>query len=317
MDLTIKTSSNQNIQLVSGAPSGVTYNLPGSNSWSAQTGHGSIYIEEIQTGPYTIRYSFFHFIKKITLYFRTFQPLAGVRIAASKCKWNIALPGEDSVTVKQNQFILLSPGIKGEKIVFEKGQEYHGIEILCNPSKLKELMDLFPGIAEFVGDGEENSTIFLQNRPVLAPHTALDIINSRPDFRSEQMLHELFRYLMGKIVEQMDEELPTHEEIKAVNKAVRLILKDIKVHHLIPTIARKVNLNEYRLKYVFRQIFKTSIFQFLLTVRMEKAKELLQNTSKSMDEIAKLCGYRHLTSFITAFHKFYNYTPRTVRKTAL
>ena len=118
--------------------------------------------------------------------------------------------GGDAVKLQQNQFVLFSPGVKGEKIVFEKGQEYHGVEVLCDPNKLRELMDLFTGIAEFVTDGEENNNVFLQNRPLLAPHTALDIISGRPDFRSEHLLHELFNYLKMKVVEQMEEEVPTN-----------------------------------------------------------------------------------------------------------
>jgi AraC family transcriptional regulator, arabinose operon regulatory protein len=47
---------------------------------------------------------------------------------------------------------------------------------------------------------------------------------------------------------------------------------------------------------------------------MEKAKFLLQHTNMSMTEIAKACGYRYLTSFITTFRKFYGYTPRAVKR---
>jgi hypothetical protein len=58
------------------------------------------------------------------------------------------------VKVRENQFVLFSPGTKGEKIVFEKGQPYRGIEILCDPEKLHELMNKFPGIGEYLGDGK-------------------------------------------------------------------------------------------------------------------------------------------------------------------
>ena len=154
MDLTIKTSSNQNILLEPGVPSGVTFNLPGSRSYRSETENGSIYYEELSSGPFTFRYSIFHFIKKITLYLRQQKPYAGVRIAVEN-RWNVALNGEDPITVRQNHFVLFSPGNKGEKMVFEKNQQYRGIEILCDPEKMTELMNLYPGIAEFVGDGEE------------------------------------------------------------------------------------------------------------------------------------------------------------------
>jgi AraC-like DNA-binding protein len=57
--------------------------------------------------------------------------------------------------------------------------------------------------------------------------------------------------------------------------------------HDIPSIANKVKLNDNRLKYVFSQVFKISIYQFLLGARMEKAKLMLQQTNATMKEIVK------------------------------
>jgi hypothetical protein len=150
MDLTIKTANNQNLVFVPSVSSGEYFNLPCSNFWYAETEHGQIYFQEKQAGPFTIRLSLLLFIRKITLYFSSQTPKAGVRIDL-KSGWNVGLPGEKTVKVRKNQFVLFSPRAKREKMVFEKDQPYRGIKVLCGPRKLYELMDLFPGISKYVG----------------------------------------------------------------------------------------------------------------------------------------------------------------------
>jgi AraC-like DNA-binding protein len=312
MDLTIKTTNNQELLFIPGVSPGDYYNLPGSESWYSETEHGNIYFQEKQAGPFTIRLSLLQFIKKCTLYFRSHTPRSGVRIALEN-RWNVGLLSGETVTLRENQFVLFSPGIRGEKMVFEKDQQYRGIEILCDPSKMDDLMDLFPGIAEYVGDGEENS-IFLQKKPVWAPDRALDMVKELVGLNTDDNLFILMNFLLMQVEHVMEERLPTIDEIEAAGRAEKLILKDIKVHHGIPSIANKVKLNENRLKYVFRHVFKKSIYQYLLGARMTKAKFLLQHTDAPMEEIARDCGYRYLTSFITTFRKYYGYTPRSVRR---
>jgi AraC-like DNA-binding protein len=312
MDLTIRKSNNQSILLRPGVSAGDYYELPGAKSWYSETEYGNLYFQEKKAGSFTIRLSLLQFIKKVTLYFRNQQPMAGVRIAL-KNRWNVGLWGQDMVMLRENQFVLFSPGTKGEKMLFEKDQVYRGVEVLCDPEKLGNLMDLFPGIAEYVGDGEDNS-IFLQKKPAWVPDRALNMLDELIDNDKDDNFFNLMSFLLMQVEHVLGERLPTIEEIEAANKAGKLILEDITVHQRIPTIATRVNLNESRLKYVFRHVFKTSIYQYLLGARMSKAKFLLQHSNATMAEIAKACGYRHLTNFLTAFHRFYGYTPKSVRR---
>src|SRR5689334_396373 len=135
MTLTIKTTNNQNLILIPGVSAGDYYELPGSKSWYSNTEYGNIYFQESHTGPFTIRLSLLQIFKKITLYFRNQTPQAGVRIALEN-NWNVALYGGNAINLRENQFVLFSPGIKGEKMEFEKDQVYRGIEVLCDREKL-------------------------------------------------------------------------------------------------------------------------------------------------------------------------------------
>jgi AraC family transcriptional activator of pyochelin receptor len=103
-------------------------------------------------------------------------------------------------------------------------------------------------------------------------------------------------------------------EKDAVFNARDIILTDLKQHFTIRQISEQVQLNEFKLKAGFKQLFGTGMFECLLRARMEKAKKLLIETDKPMKEIASLTGYEFLTSFITAFRKYFDYTPGSLRR---
>jgi AraC-like DNA-binding protein len=313
IDLNIKTSTNEKIVLENFRPSNVSFRLPAGETWAASNELGTICFEEMQTGDFTIRSSSIQLRKKMTLYFCSEEPLAGMRIAV-KNPWRFGLSGNDKMKLQKNQYVLFYPGKKGEKAVFEKDKEYQSFEVFCKPQKLAEELRLCPFIANFL----DNKTInqpFIHPKPLWVPHKVIEMLHELPGKKVGNDLRTLFYYLMEQMNITLDEDLPLMREVLAVRAAREIIIKDVSVHHTIDKIARKVELNEFRLKYVFKKVFGTSIYQYLLNERMQKAKFLLENTDKSMKEVAEQTGYRFLTSFITSFHKFYNYTPRMVKRT--
>lgn len=82
----------------------------------------------------------------------------------------------------------------------------------------------------------------------------------------------------------------------------------------IEGLAIEVGLNRTKLQYGFKQVFGVSIYDFQLQKRMEKAKQLLQKTEKSIKEIARLTGYKSTSSFSQAFKKASGIAPLAWRK---
>jgi AraC-like DNA-binding protein len=106
----------------------------------------------------------------------------------------------------------------------------------------------------------------------------------------------------------------TQKENDSLYKARDIIMADITKHFSIREISQKVQLNEFKLKTGFKQVFGTGIFEYLLKIRMEKAYQLLIETDKPIKEIASIAGYDYLTNFITAFRKHFAQTPKEVRR---
>jgi AraC family transcriptional regulator len=64
----------------------------------------------------------------------------------------------------------------------------------------------------------------------------------------------------------------------------------------------------------FRRSFGISAHQYLIRLRVERAKTLLANTSKPFAEIAQLCGFCDQSAFARAFTRVERLTPSLWRK---
>jgi len=102
-------------------------------------------------------------------------------------------------------------------------------------------------------------------------------------------------------------------DIPALELARSIIEKDPFSHIHIPMLADKAGINEFKLKIGFRELFQTSPYQYRLRLCLERAKELLENTDDTIDQIACKVGFDTYSGFSTAFKKAYNIPPTTYR----
>lgn len=75
-------------------------------------------------------------------------------------------------------------------------------------------------------------------------------------------------------------------------------------------LAKVTGLNAFKLKNGFRELFDTSVIDFLINYRLEQARELLMNTTKNVSEIAYETGYSSPSYFSKAFKKKYGAGPK-------
>lgn len=79
-------------------------------------------------------------------------------------------------------------------------------------------------------------------------------------------------------------------------------------------VAAHVNLSGGYLSDYFKTQMGMSFTNYLLQVRMEKAKELLTNTNEKIYRIAEITGYQNSQYFVTVFKKYTGVTPVEYRK---
>lgn len=79
--------------------------------------------------------------------------------------------------------------------------------------------------------------------------------------------------------------------------------------HSLAQLSRYCLLNEFKVKKGFKQLFNTTVFNYLRQLRMDHAGQLLRNCTLSVDEVADRLGYEHAQHFSIAFKKYTGLTP--------
>jgi len=82
----------------------------------------------------------------------------------------------------------------------------------------------------------------------------------------------------------------------------------------IEELARKFLTNTTTLKTTFKDTYGETVAVYMKKKRMEEAVKLLENTDKSIAEIAGMVGYDSQSRFTTAFKDIYEMLPTEYRK---
>ncbi len=81
----------------------------------------------------------------------------------------------------------------------------------------------------------------------------------------------------------------------------------------ISELAREANLSIEHFIRLFKQYYGVTPKQYAITLRLERAAELLKVTEKSVSEISEICGFSSIFYFNKLFKQTYNTTPTKYR----
>ena len=132
-------------------------------------------------------------------------------------------------------------------------------------------------------------------------------------------------YLEAKVLELLalhfDQMLTTSSaaplpsgDIDRIYQAQSILVQDMTNPPSLLELARRVHLNDRKLKEGFRQVFGTTVFGYLYHYRMQQARKLLQESNMTVQETAKCVGYASRSSFVAAFKKHFKVTPSSYLK---
>lgn len=132
-------------------------------------------------------------------------------------------------------------------------------------------------------------------------------------------------YIQGKVFELLSLEISKLEKDKneitldnydknAILKAKEILLDNLQNPPSIVTLAKMVHLSEVKLKKGFKQLYKTSPYQLLLSHKMYLAKNMLESGEYNINEIALQIGYKFANNFTNAFFKEFKIRPKDILK---
>ena len=99
-----------------------------------------------------------------------------------------------------------------------------------------------------------------------------------------------------------------------VLQAKEILEKHYKTPPSINKLALLVGTNATTLKINFKNFYKTTIYNYLLDFRMEKAKNMLLENKWKIVDVSNFVGYDSQANFTTAFKRKFGITPREFLK---
>lgn len=135
-------------------------------------------------------------------------------------------------------------------------------------------------------------------------------------------------YMEGKVLEVLS--LVTHnleqeqkrrhlpvkldkKDKRSLGKAVTLMKKDLSAYPSIGELAQTASMSPSRFQIAFRQVYGTTAYEYLKTMRMNYALLLLQDSDDTIRTIALKVGYHNAGHFAKLFKKTFGMGPQEYR----
>ncbi len=103
------------------------------------------------------------------------------------------------------------------------------------------------------------------------------------------------------------------EDSNLMNKLLQYINYNYMHNINIEELSRYVGINRTTLINTFKQMFGTTPMRYVNKIRLEKSKELLENTNASISDISALVGFQSIHYFSNFFKLHENITPAKYR----
>ena len=139
---------------------------------------------------------------------------------------------------------------------------------------------------------------------------------NKPDHYDE-MLQNLTNIITHKIVRSLLEGTQGHEPVLCefgIEKAKQYLQQNFGKNITIGHLAQIANMSVSHFDRTFKKEYGCTPFQYLLNIRIEKAKKYLKNQDERITNIALLCGFSSASSFSASFHKAVGMKPMEYRK---
>ena len=119
------------------------------------------------------------------------------------------------------------------------------------------------------------------------------------------------------LVQQLSAQPPVYldeNEIRAVEKAKTILQASLKHPPAVIDLCRKVGVNKNKLQKGFRLTEGKSVAEYVRTLRMERALDLLEDDTLSIQEVAEEVGYNGISNFYAVFRQTFGDTPAAIQK---
>lgn len=210
---------------------------------------------------------------------------------------------------------------------YPTGQHIHVVRIRISPELMPLLSDLLDELPADLRHAIQYPQEALLYRPSRIPPAQHQILQQILQWPYQGITRQL--YLEGKVLELLalyfnqmltpaaaPNQSLAAADIDRIYQARDLLIQNMASPPSLPELAKRVHLNERKLKQGFQQLFHATVFGYLQDQRLEQARKLLQTGQLNIQETARWVGYASRSSFVAAFKKKFQAAPSNYLKAA-
>ena len=156
--------------------------------------------------------------------------------------------------------------------------------------------------------------------PLCDTVTVLEVCNRELLLKKYEEMKKLFidrgnRAKILSIFYEMLYELSTQNESGELHAAIKYIYQNYHLPSITnATLAKECKISEVYFRKLFKKAFDTSPKQFIIELRMQKAKQLLSEGTQKIWAISESCGFSSTYHFCRLFKQHTGLTPHEYRK---
>lgn len=237
--------------------------------------------------------------------------------------------GEEHALQQFQNIIVASKGYNGHVLQFQKNQktEIYSLEIDRHRFKQRmscELAKAHTNLKSIFEDDLAYASFYYNGMYSLSLGEIFDEVKSH---NYSNLIKELFlesqsyRMLVQQLIQYDDDShgsenrlILRQSEAHAIREAVDIMKLELDSIDSLHSIAQRVGLNSRKFQNGFRHFFGKSANEYLQSLRLDLARDLLLNTDNSIQEIKEKVGFSSQSYFSELFKKMYHSTPSNFRK---
>lgn len=202
-------------------------------------------------------------------------------------------------------------------------------EVWMHPTEKGAFFEIRIGTSHFekLIDGFSNtdSKDFFGNYPLITTPEMFAIINQIENSNYsgnmkalfyEAKMTELFLLQIQQVQQRPTKNIFSYKEAdkNKIYDVKYLIEKDFNDCITISKLAQLTGINKRKLMQGFKELFGTTIYQYVLDLKMQESRRLLLDENKYVNEVASLIGYKNPQHFIVAFKKKFGFSPGKLKE---
>jgi len=162
-----------------------------------------------------------------------------------------------------------------------------------------------------------NNSITVDFRNIL--NKFIEEINNKP-VGYELMIENLDKQIAISLLRDLDNNLnkkflnTDQSDKKSINKAIYFINNNYDKELSLEEVAATANYSPYHFIRVFKEETGKTPFQYLLDIKIDKAKEKLYNSNKTISDICYECGFNNRSHFSFIFKRKTGNSPSEYRE---